>query len=169
MATILRAGPFASSTDSFIDEPVTPTQSSPLPVNCAMNDWVVDSWRAKKIIFYLIVLEPDDYTVTYEDGPTIEASFVGTPNAFVSGVGIGFMYQAAEETSFSVTYSASGPEPQLSVAVSGSSVFTDTGTSSISGTETITLPATVVPSAVNVNITTEGSGTGKIEVSPTSP
>ena len=163
---ILRAGPFAISTDSFLDEPVTPTQSSALPVNCAMNDWVVDSWRAKKRILYLIGLAPDDETVTYEDGPTLGASFVVKPGAFLSAAAIEFMYQAVEDTTFSVTYSASGTDPQLSVAVGGSNVFTDSGTSSISGTETITLPAAIVPSAVNVNITTDSAGTGSISIAP---
>ena len=163
---ILRAGPFATSADSFLGEPVTPTASTPLPVNCAMNDWVVDSWRAKKRILYAIFFEPDDETVTYEDGPTLGASFVETPGAFLSVAIIEFMYQAAEDTTFTVTYSASGTDPQLSVAVGGSNVFTDSGTSSISGTETITLPAATVPSAVNVNITTEGAGTGSISIAP---
>tara|TARA_R110001632_G_scaffold87384_2_gene189844 strand:+ start:4091 stop:4585 length:495 start_codon:yes stop_codon:yes gene_type:complete len=162
---ILRAGPFASSTDSFLGEPVTPNRII-LPVNCAMNDWVNGSWRAAKRILYFIGTEPDDETVTYEDGPTLEASFVGTPGAFFSAAAIEFRYQAAEDTTFTVTYSASGPNPQLSIVVGGSSVFTNRGTSSISGTETITLPAATVPSAVNVNITTEGVGTGSISIAP---
>ena len=164
---ILRAGPFANSTDSFLGEPVTPTNSSALPVNCAMNDWVVDSWRAKKRILYLMIFAQDDETVTYEDGPTLGASFVETPGAFLSAAVIEFMYQAAEDTTFTVTYSASGVDPEINVGVGGLSVFTDSGTSSISGTETITLPAAIVPSAVNVNITAEGENdTGSISIAP---
>ena len=163
---ILRAGPFASSTDSFLDEPVTPSRSTPLPVNCAMNDWVNDSWRAKKEILYFLVFGPDDETVTYEDGPTLEASFAGGGGEYFSAAVIEFMYQAAEDTTFTVTYAASGPDPQFNVSVGGENVSSDTGTSSISGTETITLPAAVVPAAVNVNITTNGDGSGTIEVSP---
>tara|TARA_R110002153_G_scaffold108695_1_gene249287 strand:+ start:33 stop:530 length:498 start_codon:yes stop_codon:yes gene_type:complete len=163
---ILRAGPFASSTDSFLDEPVTPTASSALPVNCAMNDWVVDSWRAKKRILYFVFFGPDDETITYEDGPTLGASFVETPGAFLSAAVIEFMYQAAEDTTFTVTYSASGTDPEANVSVGGSNVFTDSGTSSISGTETITLPAAIVPAAVNVNITTDSAGTGSISIAP---
>ena len=162
---ILRAGPFASSTNSFLDEPVTPTRNI-LPVNCAMNDWVNDSWRAAKRILYAVFFEPEDDTVTYEDGPTLEASFVETPGAFLSVAAIEFRYQAAEDTGFTVTYSASGVDPQLTVVIAGSTVFSDYDASSISGTETITLPATIVPAAVNVNISSFSSGTGTIEVAP---
>jgi hypothetical protein len=161
---ILRAGPFASSTDSFLDEPETITVFSPLPVNCAMSDWVNHSWRALKII-----AENDDIIRTYEDGPTLEASF-DDPGSFVFGfAGIQFMYQAAEDTTFTVTYSADTVtmgSSEFFVDVDGSNVFNDTASPSISGTETIALPATVVPVEVIVGIGVNASGTGMIEVSP---
>ena len=165
---ILRAGPFATSADSFLDEPVTPSLSSALPVNCAMNDWVVDSWRARKSIAYVLLFDPDDVTVTYEDGPTLGASFAPHPSAseLVSEAKITFRYQAVEDTTFSVTYSASGTDPEIDVRVGGLSVFTDLGISSISGTETITLPATVVPSEVSVAVWTFFGGTGSISIAP---
>ena len=166
---ILRAGPFARFTDSFLSEPVTPYRaSSALPVNCAMNDWVVDSWRAKKRILYLMGEGPDYDIITYKDGPTLGASFGGTPGAYLSVAVIEFMYQAAEDTTFTVTYSVSGNDPEANVAVGSSNVFTDSssGTSSIGGTETITLPAAIVPSAVNVNISTRSNGSGSISIAP---
>ena len=163
---ILRAGPFANSTDSFLDEPVTPGLFSAMPVNCAMNDWVVDSWRATKQIAYILLFDPDDVTVTYEDGPTLGASFVQNGGAIVSEAKIKFMYQAVEDTTFSVTYSASGTDPEFNVNVGGLNVFNDLGLSSISGTETITLPATVVPSEVSVSVWAYFGGTGSISIAP---
>ena len=163
---IWRAGPFATSADSFIDEPVTPGLFSAMPVNCAMNDWVLHSWRAVKSIAYILIFDPDDVTVTYEDGPTLGASFTGNSGALVSEAKIKFMYQAVEDTTFFVTYSASGTDPEINVRVGGSSVFTDSGTSSISGTNTITLPATVVPSEVSVAVWTFSGGIGSISIAP---
>ena len=163
---ILRAGPFANSTDSFLDEPVTPSLFSAMPVNCAMNDWVVDSWRATKQIAYILLFDPDDVTVTYEDGPTLGASFVQNGGAIYAETKIKFMYQAVEDTTFSVTYSASGTDPEFNVNVGGLNVFNDLGLSSISGTETITLPATVVPSEVSVSVWAYFGGTGSISIAP---
>ena len=164
---ILRAGPFATSADSFIDEPEATGLFSASPVNCAMKHWVVDSWRARKSIAYILIFDPDDVTVTYEDGPNLGASFAENFGALVSEAKINFMYQAVEDTTFSVTYEvASGTDPEFNVDVGGSRVFTDSGLSSISGTETITLPATVVPSEVTVVVWTFFGGTGSISIAP---
>ena len=162
---IWRAGPFATSADSFLDEPA-PGLFSAWPVNCAMNDWVLHSWRARKSIAYIMMFGPDNVTVTYEDGPTLGASFVQNSGALVSEAKIKFMYQAVEDTTFSVTYSASGTSPEFNVYVGDSRVFTDLGNTSISGTETITLPATVVPSEVSVAVSAFFGGTGSISIAP---
>lgn len=163
---IWRAGPFATSLDSFIDEPVTPGLFSGMPVNCAMNDWVAHSWRATKSIAYIMMFGPDNITVTYEDGPTLGASYVQNSGALVSEARIKFMYQAVQDTTFFLTYSANGTGAEITVDVGESRVFTDSGTSSLSGTNTITLPATVVPSQVNVAIWTFFGGTGSISIAP---
>jgi hypothetical protein len=161
---IRRAGPFASSTDSFLDEPETPTIDT-LPVNCAMSDWVNDSWRAAKRIVIDDFFDPTN-TVTYEEGPTLEATFSNPGGANFGAAAIEFTYQAAEETSFTLTYSATGTDPIVSVVIDNSGVFSDTDPSSISGTETITLPATVVPLRVNANVFSESSGGGTVGVAP---
>lgn len=163
MASILRAGPFASSTDSFLNEPGTPTDLT-VPVNCAMSDWVNHSWKAFKRI------ETDGFSFSYVDGPTVGASW-SVEDIIASGF-MSFMYQAAVDTTFNLSYSITGDGIQgasISVSVDGSFVFFDSddgSPASVSGTETIDLPATVVPILVFISGTSALSGGGSFTVSP---
>jgi hypothetical protein len=185
---ILRAGPFASSIDSFLNQPIIPTVGI-LPVNCAMNNWEGDSWMAAKTIEYEFegdesessegeesdepsegedtesTGDPYENTTTYENGPDISASFEDRDGAYLSAALLQFRYQAAVATTFTLTYSADGDSPGISVFVGGNLVYGDGGNSSISGTEVITLPAKVLPSIVKVDLGTFGSGTGTITIS----
>ena len=60
---ILRAGPFASSSDSFLDEPTAATRST-LPVNCA-KDTSSSSWPWK---CYVLVDGSNDDLESYLSG-----------------------------------------------------------------------------------------------------
>ena len=153
---ILRAGPFASSTDSFLDEPVTPS-SAAVPVNCAMNDWLNDGWKAAQYINILKYEGGYLQSLTYESGPNIVISRTLDYTTDVDGtLYLRFRYQATEDAEFTFTYSAGGVFNEAIVSIDGIVEFADLGSppflDPISGSEVITLPATVLPSLVSVSV-----------------
>ena len=169
---ILRAGPYASSIDSFLNE-LTP-QFGLTPVNCAM-DTSSTAWPWR----YLFRGNDDIYT--YEDGlPSDSQSDTGSLAA--GGSNSNWRYQASVATSFDLTYDvqANGAEEfdtvDISVSINGSVVFSDGSTSnpgdgaiSISGTETINLPIAVVPTLVSISASffAEGDAAGSGSLSYT--
>ena len=153
---ILRAGPFASSTDSFLDEPSPPSFATS-PVNCAMNDWLNDGWKAAQYINIYKYEGGYLQSLTYESGPDIELSRTLDYTTDVDGtLWLRFRYQATEDTEFTFTYSAGGVFNEAIVSIDGAIEFADLGSppflSPISGSEVITLPATVLPSLVSVSV-----------------
>lgn len=149
---ILRAGPFASSSDSHLDEPGTPDVSI-LPVNCAMSDWVSHSWRCWQ----------DVSTVTsYVDGPSVSESDSDSSSGAIVYVEYRFYYQATIDASMNIaaTLSASGADPMsdpaivtLDIDVDGTLVtIDDEGTApSLSVDTDYTLPSAIVPKLVIVS------------------
>ena len=164
---ILRAGPFASSSGSFLDEPGSPNASI-LPVNCAMSDWVVDSWRAAE----RLRTASTDAIISYVDGPSVSTSFtLSSVGLSWSSAQLFFTYQAAEDTSLEMTYSVSASgqaaEARAQASVDDSSVLFDSDPSSVSGTVTIDLPATIIPKEVQVAIISFGTaGSGSLSIAP---
>ena len=164
---ILRAGPFANSTDSFLDEPESPNTSI-LPVNCAMSAWVADSWKAAE----RLRTATTNAIVSYVVGPSVSTSFtLSSVASSWSSAQLFFTYQAAEDTSLEMTYSVSASgqtrEARAQASVDDSSVLFDSDPSSVSGTVTIDLPATIIPKEVQVAIISFGtSGSGSLSISP---
>ena len=168
--SILRAGPFAISSDSFLNEPESPN-SSILPVNCAMGDWEVDKWRAAK----RKRISGGSPSVSYVDGPSVSTGFtLSSVGSSFSSAQFFFFYQAVEDTSLQMTYSVSAsgavfgvPEARAAASVDDFEVFNDSDPSSVSGTVTIDLPATILPKSVEVAIIAFGTaGSGSLSISP---
>jgi hypothetical protein len=147
---ILRAGPFANSTDSFLDEPAAAPSNidgATLPVNCAnysgSSDW---SWKYLKIS---TVGSASEFFDAAKDQTTISENFIN--GEFFEGEGLAFYYQASEDFTFSGSYEVNAGDQQGSFAtfeiLNGAyqSLFSDTDDYSVSGDFSITLPAATVP------------------------
>ena len=108
---ILRAGPWATPTDSFVDEPdnfdTLPDQS---PVNCALNDWTGVTWKA------LFIKEAIDDEVEVElieagtaalgEDVEFDCSAFDSPDLILS-----FYYQATVEFDMDFNWIAEGIAP----------------------------------------------------------
>jgi len=168
---ILRAGPFASSSDSFLDEPTTATLGT-YPVNCA-NDTSSSAWPWKYNDEVIKSLETHTGCETSgggENEPTTSTSntttvstetatgdFSITSSASSNHITtmttrLSFYYQAAQSFQIKVTYDglATGDGTLYQPDFMG---FVDTqnasspiqGFPSLSGSVTRTLPASVKP------------------------
>ena len=166
---ILRAGPFAGTSGSFVNEPVSASNST-LPVNCAGNAWVSDNWKSYvKTRGSISTGTGTTIVENYQNGPTLEVEVssngvVQNPSGTEpeeSFVEFRFSYQAA--VSFTVRFTAT--VTRLSTTSSGdqsvSSQFIANGVNvSIADTEgtpttvtkDITLSASVVPTSVTASI-----------------
>ena len=167
---ILRAGPFASSSDSFLNEP-SPFDSNINPVNCA-NDTSSSTWpwRYNDVVNKVLTthtgceftpngFEPVTSTSTSSNGllKTATADFSISDSASSNNVTrmtttLSFYYQAAQSFEIKVTYNglATGDSTLYQADFMG---FADSQTAgvpisgfpSISGSVTRTLPASVKP------------------------
>ena len=168
--TILRAGPEASSSDSFLDNGT--------PVNCA-NDTSSLNWPWQYINTVTKVITthtgcvstpngsvPDTETTTTNNSNVETAtgnfsiSSSGTSNhATTVDIGFEFAYQATQSFDIKITYNGSasgGPE----IIDSSSNIrFSDSETGggasgfpSLSGSVTRTLPASVVPASYSATL-----------------
>ncbi len=163
---ILRAGPFANSTDSFLDEPVSPS-SAAVPVNCALTDWVNAGWRAYVSVFTsdIFGFPGVEISAEYLDGPTLSKSHTETDQSALSLVDLRFYYQATADSTLHVTASSNNGGDSnrycIRVIVNGvlvaskernPGVFTEID-------EDITLPATDgKPVEVFIDVTDESGG-----------
>jgi hypothetical protein len=162
---ILRAGSFANSTDSFLDEPAQAPlnpDGATLPVNCAnysgSSDW---SWKYLKIS---TVGSASEFFDAAKDQTTISENFIND-GGFFEGEGLSFSYQASEDFTFSGSYEVNaGLGQQGSFAtfeiLNGAyqSLFSDTDVHTVVGGFSITLPAATVPYFVFLNLSAEGDG-----------
>jgi len=167
---IRRAGPFASFSDSFADEPSS-ASSSYVPVNCAA-DLSSASWPWKRLDVEQIIDDSGTTTTrTYETGlPSSSVSNIQGTNPVNPRIAISshWKYQASQSFDLSFTYSASSDDTgscSASVTVDGVEVFSDSDDPSISGSTTVTLAASVVPMAVRVNVIITGSRDSTISAS----
>lgn len=161
---ILRAGPFASTSSSFLNEPTSvPTtfDGATLPINCAnysgSSNW---SWR------YLMISDVGStsaYFTTSKDETQISKSF--TNASIFEGETLAFAYQAAVDFTFSGTYAVNagfeqGVSSRFEIRNRADQSLFDSGagTTSVSGSFSITLPAKTVPDAIFLFPTGEGNG-----------
>ena len=183
---ILRAGPFASTADSFISEDdVTPptTVNKTLPVNCNIRDWIEGRWNYLRVnnnttspitAFYLD--RPGDAgatNVTVDSDDIIREGFPG----FFEYEGLYFAYQAAETFTLAGTFVAGGAEGQeddisFTIKDTGNDVefFNfNNGTRNISGSYSITLPAAVKPIFISLTFFGGIDPTGRITITGINP
>jgi hypothetical protein len=155
---ILRAGPFATSSDSFVDlENDITDQRDVFPVNCnnyATNFW---EWRAR----VLIVKDTQTLTLKNQDDGLFEINESSTSDDFV--VEVQFCYQAVNAWSFSgSSYLASAEDSGASTIVVfvgfENEVFSDTdiseefgqGTQVTGSIDSIVFPPAVLPQYVRI-------------------
>lgn len=179
---ILRAGPFASGSDSFVDEPSTPVLAT-LPVNCATNDWLTGSAsdRAWKAFVDKQALDNDDpaddvNTQTY-DG-RLNSTELLDDNFFTADIIYAFKYQAALETGVQVSAIATadtggGTDPitgdpltgtsRVRITVDGSVIVDQSDTdaeSSVTVNQFISMPVSVVPKEVKIEVLADADFNG---------
>tara|TARA_R110000850_G_scaffold217401_1_gene343099 strand:- start:101 stop:631 length:531 start_codon:yes stop_codon:yes gene_type:complete len=170
---ILRAGPFAISSNSFFDEPATASLTI-LPVNCA-KDTSSASWPWKRRQFRQIRDNSGLNTIqTYQNGlpSDSESEITGTggtsPRIALSA---SWRYQAVNDFNITFNYSvttnstSSGISARARVLVNGVEVFLDEDSEEVNGSNTLTLPASVVPSVVIVSVLAVGKRDGTVEAS----
>lgn len=162
---ILRAGPFASSSDSFLDEP-DPIVATTVPVNCATNDWANDTWKAYVDVSTESggVTDPngedrEDYDGTLPDSFSYDISSVGDQDGDIT---FAFRYQAAVDFDINVDAEANADGgldsafASIEVLVDGTLVVDEvdsgSGTVSVSYDDDITIPASVTPALVAIII-----------------
>ena len=149
---ILRAGPFATSSDSFVDEPGSAIEST-VPVNCAMNNWKSDNWKLmSKKVFTTSSPPFSDSLIAYPNGPSVSKSTNSSsadPSGFTScSILFEFRTQAAVEFDIKVSASASSTNGTGSAgfefSISGETTVSETG-STFSNSQTVTIQPSVLP------------------------
>jgi len=158
---IRRAGPFATTSDSFQNLPTTPTENI-YPVNCA-DDVNNSNWPWR---YY----RRDNFGEAITIGVVEGSGSTGASSlSFAEGTQIWFSYQSAAAWDFIFSYSAAttgnGQSEDVSIRIfnpiTDIDFFanSDSGygvSASISGTlETISLPRAVVPAFVKISFTAE--------------
>lgn len=173
---ILRAGPFATSSSSFVNQPSSftgPGARNTYPVNCA-HDRTAANWNWK----YLAFTAEDPATGTLRNASTSAAGGNDQTSHTGSGVALDnfysivkYSYQASIAESKNIQYSASavfqgisGRKIQIQIVVDNELKFSDessastgsgTETLSISGTASVDMKASVVPSVVTIELNTQ--------------
>jgi len=180
---ILRAGPFANSSNSFLNEP-NPFDSNIYPVNCSNNTssstWL---WKYNESIGKTLIAHTGCESTPNGDFPVTSTStssngLVKTATADFSisdsassnhevsiNVGLGFAYQATQSFDVKITFniSASGDS---TLTQQGTMGFLDTfnsgtgpivGFPSLSNSVTRTLTASTVPAFYSANIFSDGA------------
>ena len=167
---ILRAGPFASSTDSFLDEPIPATTAA--PVNCASDDTSANwEWR----FGFGTRSDGDPREWNYLDGfPDVSESdpTVGTFSGLSS-----WYYQATSPFSLTFTYEVIADtttggfqSATFSIRTKDGNIFFDIDsgfgiTATVSGSTTLEFPASVVPTIILINADTDAKAGGSFSYS----
>lgn len=157
---IKRAGPFASYSDSFLDEPTSVTPFV-LPVNCAKS--YSPTWPFKGYV--LEIVDPVVIREGYFTEPSVEILSEG----YEATGDLRFYYQAAAATTIEVEYNitVSNSSNQSVMAhfrayVGGSLEYddSDSGISigGVGGTISLNLPEAVVPMLVKLSGYAYGGG-----------
>lgn len=173
---ILRAGPFASSSDSFLGEP-DPIVATTVPVNCATNDWVNDTWKAYTEVLTVSggVADPngrytdEDYEGTLPDSFSYNISSVGNQSGRIQ---FAFRYQAAVDFDINIDAEANAntsygvSTTSIEVSVNGTLVVNELddglGVRGVSYDDDITIPASVTPALVAIIVQSSSSVGGAV-------
>jgi hypothetical protein len=172
---ILRAGPFATLSSSFVNQPSSFTGSgakNTYPVNCA-HDRTAANWNWK----YLAFTAEDPATGTLRNASTSAAGGDDQTSHTGSGVALDnfhsivkYSYQASIAGSKNIQYSAEGDfqgvtgrKIQIQIVVDNELKFSDEASTSsteretliISGTASVDMKASVVPSVVTIDLNTQ--------------
>jgi len=168
---ILRAGPFASSSDSFLDEPTTVT-SGTLPVNCA-KDTSSSSWPWK---CYVLVDGSNDDLESYLSGfqsiSRTKSGSIPAGDDITVEVSFEFYVQCLSDITFTMAYNLSATSPAFPFSGAGvywaANGFSDSDvrstedessvTASLSGSKTITISASTKPQKVSFYALAESGG-----------
>jgi len=168
---ILRAGPFASVTDSFLNEPGSPSAGI-TPVNCA-KDTSSTNWPWS---YYKEISNSEDSGQDVDDYlvglPSVSASYTsssGDEGGIITSR-FSFSCQCASEIVFSLTYDLSASQSfefafvSIEVFINNASDFSDSdseyrGTASLSGTRDITIQKSVVPTQIKVVLNAQENST----------
>ena len=166
---ILRAGPYATSTDSFLDEPSPApiTSDGAYPVNCANNS--VAAWRFKALKIIEVTVDSDYRTISSDiDEEFFNEGSGGGGEALFEGEGLYWRYQAVTEFTLSGSYSltngggSQGSYIQLnifdqSVTINETYGNANSSPETTSGTFSLTFPAATVPSFIAFALSGEAS------------
>jgi hypothetical protein len=182
---IPRAGPYASSTDSFIDDPALDALSE-RPVNCADYTGSVNwFWNYYYITSTLSAVFEERSADQDATSVTEDFSWDDAITSTFDNQGIQFAYQAAQDVEFTGSYSLdadSNPQAYIHFSVLAtvssrtsydfllydSAVNTPGDPSpSISGNFNVTLPATTLPRFVFLRIWSYTPATGSITINLT--
>ena len=156
---ILRAGPFATSSDSFVDEPGSAIEST-VPVNCAMNNWKSDNWKLMSKKVFTTGSSPFSCSsIAYLNGPSVSQSTNSSsadPSGFTScSILFEFRTQAAVEFDIKVSASASATNGTGSAgfefSISDETTVEETG-STFSNEQTVTIQPSVLPRTFRTQI-----------------
>lgn len=172
---ILRAGPFASSSDSFLDEPY-PIVATTVPVNCATNDWVNDTWKAYTEVLTVsggvTTRDEEDYDGTLPDSFSYNISSVGNQSGRIQ---FAFRYQAAVDFDINIDAEANAntsvgvSTTSIEVSVNGTLVVNElddgSGVRGVSYDDDITIPASVTPALVAIIVQSSSSVGGPVTAS----
>ena len=176
---ILRAGPFASASDSFLDQPEIPVATI-VPVNCATNDWVNDPWRAYTEVLTVsggvTTRDEEDYDGTLPDSFSYDIGSVGDQSGRIQ---FAFRYQAAVDFDININAEANADSGQtlplhhaftrIEVSVNGTMVVDEedfgSGVRGVSYDNDITIPASVTPALVAIQIISGTSVFGPVTTS----
>ena len=149
---ILRAGPFATSSDFFVDEPGSAIEST-VPVNCAMNNWTSNNWKLmSKKVFTTDSPPFSDSSIAYLNGPSVSQSTNSAgidPGGFTScSILFEFRTQSAVEFDIKVSASASATNGTGSAgfefSIINQTTVEETG-STFSNSQTVTIQPSVLP------------------------
>jgi hypothetical protein len=141
---IRRAGPWATTTDSFVNAPDDfDTEPSQSPVNCALNDWTNDPWKA-------LFVKAD--FATFDSAGIAELGEVITQSGAAFGnLALSFYYQATQgfDVNFNYSITATGQDPwswdwSFSTIEGESGSDEGFGAGSSSATEIISLPSSTL-------------------------
>ena len=177
---ILRAGPFASTVDSFLDEPGSAIPGV-VPVNCA-KDRSSSSWPWK---CYVSVGDIQNYLNGFQSLSRNESENIPEWDSLSVAIKFAFYVQCSEEITFTMTYDLSATSPanyfataSVQVSTNGFSDYeseSDEGfgtavTASITGSRTITIPKSVKPQYVSFfayasSVASLDGGNGSVDLS----
>lgn len=174
---ILRAGPYAEASGqqySFLNKPEIPT-SSILPVNCAMVNWVQDSWQLACTKGFTTDNPPyGDGSVEYLNGPVVSERVTSTgadPNGF-NGCAIAFLFKTQSVVPFQVKVTATGNSTEDNAGYFFSCTE-GTGSSGsgllFSNTQIVTILPSVKPKNFQATISIASAAdsiTAKLEIEP---